>query len=325
MAMAKLNMVEAVNSALRVAMARDENVVILGEDIGVDGGVFRATQGLLQAFGETRVIDTPLSEGGIMGTSVGMAVYGLRPVAEIQFEGFTFPAFDEVLSHIARMRNRSRGRFTCPLVMRTPYGGGVRALEHHSDAPETFYAHIAGVKVVIPSNPYDTKGLLLSAITGDDPVVFFEPKKLYRAFKEEVPDEFYTVPIGEAKTVKEGTDVSLFTYGSMVHECLKTQEEMKEVNMEIVDLRTVAPLDLAAIKKSVEKTGRAVIVHEAPRNLGIGAEIAAYIADTSLFSLKSPIKRVTGYDVPTPLPRIEDYFMPNSTKIQMAIKEVMKN
>lgn len=323
--MAKLNMVEAVNSALRTAMARDENVIVLGEDVGVDGGVFRATQGLWQSFGENRVIDTPLSEGGIIGTSIGMAIYGLRPIAEIQFEGFTFPAFDEVLSHVARMRNRSRGRFTCPFVMRTPYGGGVHALEHHSDAPETLYAHIAGIKVVIPSNPYDTKGLLLSAITGDDPVVFFEPKKLYRAFKEEVPDEFYTVPIGEAKIVKEGTDVSMFTYGSMVHECLKTQEELKNVNMEIIDLRTVAPLDLAAIKKSVEKTGRAVIVHEAPRSLGIGAEVAAYIADKSVFSLKSPIKRVTGYDVPTPLPKLEEYFMPNPAKIISAVEEVMRS
>ena len=317
-------MVEAVNSALRTAMANDENVVVLGEDVGGDGGVFRATQGLIQTFGAERVVDTPLSEGGIVGSAIGMSIYGLRPVAEIQFEGFTFPAFDQILSHAGRMRNRSRGRFTCPIIVRTPYGGGVRALEHHSDAPETFYAHIAGVQVIIPSTPYDTKGLLLSAIAGSDPVIFFEPKKLYRAFKEEVPDEMYTIPIGKARMVKEGTDVSIFTYGSMVQECLKTQEELTNVNMEIIDLRTISPLDLEAIRTSVEKTGRAVIVHEAPRNLGIGAEVAAYLADKALFSLKSPIKRVTGYDAPTPLPKLEEYFMPNPVKIQKAIKEVMQ-
>ena len=321
--MKKMNMVEANNLCLHQEMERNKDIIVLGEDVGVDGGVFRATQGLYMTFGDERVVDTPLSEAGIVGAAIGMALYGLKPVAEIQFEGFTFPAFDQILSHAARIRNRSRGRFTCPIVVRSPYGGGVRALEHHSDAPETFYAHIPGLKVVIPSCPSDAKGLLAAAITDPDPVIFFEPKKIYRSFKEDVDENRYTIPLGSAKVIQKGDDLTLISYGSMVKTCKEALELLEGNSIEFIDLRTIMPFDEKTILESVQKTGRCVIVHEAPRTLGVGAEIIARINEKALMDLKAPVKRVTGYDVTTPLPKLEEYFFPTPERIITAIKETM--
>lgn len=323
--MAKLNLVQALNATFFQEMEVNDKIIIMGEDVGYDGGVFRVTDGLIHKFGESRVIDTPLSEAGIVGTAIGMAVYGLKPVAEIQFEGFMLPAYDQIVNHAARIRNRSRGRYKCPLIVRAPYGGGVRALEHHSEAPETIYAHIPGLTVVIPSTPYDAKGLLATALQSEDPVIFFEPKKLYRAFKEEVPDERYTIPFGEAKVVQEGTDVSIITYGSTVRDAVTAAELLKEQNIscEIIDLRTISPLDTDAIITSVKKTGRCVVVHEAPRTLGVGAEIIARINERALLDLKAPVKRVTSYDVVTPLPKLEDFQFPDAGRIVKGVKEVM--
>ena len=275
--MAKLNMVEAINLALREEMERDSRIVIFGEDVGKEGGVFRVTDGLQKRFGPDRVIDTPLAESGISAIALGMAVYGLRPIAEIQFEGFLYPCLDQINNHIGRMRNRSRGRFTCPLVIRFPYGGGIHAPEHHSDSPEAILAHIPGIKVVVPSTPYEAKGLLLSSIRDPDPVLFLEPKRIYRAIREEVPEGDYTVPIGKARLVQEGKDVSIIAWGAMVREVLNAAEQLKadKIDVEIIDLRTISPMDVEAIVNSVRKTGRGVVVHEAPRTCGVGAEIVA--------------------------------------------------
>lgn len=324
--MARLSMIEAINAALHERMAADERVVVLGEDVGVDGGVFRATVGLFDKFGEMRVIDTPLAESGIVGTAIGMAIYGMRPVAEIQFEGFMFKAFDQVYSHASRIRHRSQGYFGVPLVIRAPYGAGVRALEHHSDAPEALFAHLPGMKVVIPSTPADAKGLLTSAIEDPDTVIFLEPKRLYRLFKEEVPEGEYRVPLGKARLAKEGTDVTLVTYGGMVPVCEKAAQHVASegVDAEVVDLRTVWPFDVDAIEQSVNKTGRLVIVHEAPRSLGVGAEIAATVGERCLLSLLAPIKRVTGYDVVPPLSKLEDYNYPSTDRVVRAIHETME-
>lgn len=324
--MARLSMIEAINATLHELMAKDERIVVLGEDVGVDGGVFRATVGLFDKFGEMRVIDTPLAESGIVGTAIGMAIYGMRPVAEIQFEGFMFKAFDQVYSHASRIRHRSQGYFGVPLVIRAPYGAGVRALEHHSDAPEALFAHLPGMKVVIPSTPADAKGLLTSAIEDPDTVVYLEPKRLYRLFKEEVPEGEYRVPLGKARTVKEGADVTLVTYGGMVPVCEKAAQHVSSegVDAEVVDLRTVWPFDVEAVEKSVNKTGRLVIVHEAPRSLGVGAEIATTVGERCLLSLLAPIKRVTGYDVIAPLSKLEDYNYPNSDRVVRAIHETME-
>ena len=322
--MAVMNMVEAINNALLIAMEKDPDVVLLGEDIGKDGGVFRVTDGLWKKFGDRRVIDTPLSESGIVGTAIGMAVYGLKPVAEIQFEGFTLPALDQLISHAARIRNRSRGRYHVPLVVRSPFGGGIHALEHHSDSPEVYFAHTPGLKVVIPSRPSDAKGLLLSAIRDPDPVIFFEPKKLYRSIKEDVPEKDYTIPLGKARILQQGTDVTLITWAGSVKTAQKVAEEFKEdVSIEVIDVRTISPLDTETILASVRKTGRAVIVHEAPRTAGFGAEIAALLSEKAIDSLQAPIKRVTGYDVIVPLPQLEDYYIPSDKKILQAIDEVM--
>ncbi len=323
--MAKLNLVQALNATFFQEMERNPNIVVMGEDVGYDGGVFRVTDGLIHKFGETRVIDTPLCEAGIVGAAIGMAVYGLKPVAEIQFEGFTFPAYDHIINHAARIRNRSRGRYKCPIIVRCPYGGGVRALEHHSEAPETVYAHIPGLTVVIPSTPYDAKGLLTSALESEDPVIFFEPKKLYRAFKEEIPDERYAIPFGQAKVVQEGTDVTIVTYGSLVRDSQTAAELLREQNIscEIIDLRTISPLDTETIISSVQKTGRCVVAHEAPRNLGVGAEVIARINERALLDLKAPVKRVTSYDVVTPLPKLEDFQFPDAGRIVKGVKEVM--
>ena len=321
-----LTLVQAVRDGLYGEMERDDDVVVLGEDVGENGGVFRATQGLIEEFGSDRVVDTPLAESGIVGTSVGMAAYGLRPVAEIQFLGFIYPAFDQIVSHAARLRTRSRGRFTCPLVVRAPYGGGIRAPEHHSESTEAFFAHQPGLKVVIPSTPHDTKGLLASAIRDPDPVVFLEPKLIYRAFREDVPDETYTVPLGEAAVRREGSDVSVFTWGAMTRPTIEAAEELADegIDCEVVDLRTLSPLDEDAILESFEKTGRAVVVHEAPKSGGLAGEIIATIQEDVLLYQEAPINRVTGFDVPFPLYALEDYYLPEAARIKDEIRETVE-
>ena len=323
--MPELNMVEAINLALHQEMEKDEKTIVLGEDVGKEGGVFRVTGGLQKKFGEARVIDTPLSESGIIGTSIGMAVNGLRPVAEIQFDGFVHPAFDQLISHAARIRTRSRGRFSCPLVLRFPYGGGIRALEHHSDSLEAFYVHSPGLKVVIPSTPYDAKGLLISSIRDPDPVVFMEPKRIYRAIRQEVPNEEYSIPLGKADVRRSGSDVTIICYGAMVREAEKAADELKNerVSCEIIDLRTLFPFDADAIVNSVKKTGRAVVVQEAPRTCGMAAEISAIINERALLTLEAPVERVTGFDTIMPLYMLENEYLPDPFRIKLAAKKVM--
>jgi pyruvate dehydrogenase E1 component beta subunit len=323
--MAKRNMVEAINSGLMAEMEKDPSVVVLGEDVGKEGGVFRVTDGLQAKFGANRVFDTPLAESGIIGVSIGMAVKGLRPVAEIQFEGFLHPAMDQIMNHAARIRNRSRGRYTCPLVIRSPWGGGIHAPEHHSESPEALFAHTPGIKVVIPSSPYDAKGLIISAIRDPDPVLFFEPKRIYRAVKEEVPDGEYTVPIGKAKVVREGSGLTIISWGAMVREVLRAAEtaEKEGFKAEVIDLRTISPLDDETYLESVRKTGRAVIVHEAPPTCGLGAEIIARINEKALLSLQAPVVRVTGFDTVMPLMKLENHFLPSPERIMRGIRKVM--
>jgi pyruvate dehydrogenase E1 component beta subunit len=323
--MPKLNMVEAINLALREELERDSRVVILGEDVGKEGGVFRVTDGLQQKFGGDRVVDTPLAELGIVAVAFGMAVYGIRPIAEIQFEGFLYPCLDQINNHMGRIRNRSRGRFTCPLVIRVPYGGGIHAPEHHSDSPEAILAHIPGIKVVIPATPYEAKGLVLSSIRDSDPVIFMEPKRIYRAIREEVPEGDYTIPLGKARIVQEGKDVTVVGWGAMVREVLNAAEQLKgdKIELEIIDLRTISPIDVETIIASIRKTGRGVIVHEAPKTCGLGAEIIALINEKALLSLQAPIERVTGFDIPVPLMKTEHYYLPNPKRIVMAVKKVM--
>jgi len=321
-----LTLVQAVRDGLYTEMKRDEDVLVMGEDVGKNGGVFRATEGLYDEFGEDRVIDTPLAESGIVGTAVGMAAYGLKPVAEIQFMGFIYPAFDQIVSHAARIRTRSRGRFTAPMVVRAPYGGGIRAPEHHSESKETFFAHEPGLKVVMPSTPYDTKGLLISAIRDPDPVIFLEPKLIYRAFRDDVPEDDYEVPIGEAAVRREGTDVSVFTWGAMTRPTLEAAENLAEegVDAEVVDLRTVSPLDRETIVESFKKTGRAVVVHEAPKTGGLAGEITATIQEEALLYQEAPVERVTGFDTPFPLYALEDYYLPNATRVEEGIRNAVE-
>jgi len=320
-----LTLVQAVREGLHDEMARNDDVLVMGEDVGENGGVFRATQGLIDEFGPDRVVDTPLAESGIVGTAVGMAAYGLRPVPEIQFMGFIYPAFDQIISHAARLRTRSRGAFTCPLVVRAPYGGGIRAPEHHSESKEAFFVHEPGLKVVVPSTPYDTKGLLASAIRDPDPVVFLEPKLIYRAFRQDVPTEPYTVPLGEAAVRREGADVSLFTWGAMTRPSLEAAENLAgDVDVEVVDLRTLSPLDEETIGESFEKTGRAVVVHEAPRTGGLAGELIATLQEDSLLYQEAPIQRVTGFDVPYPLYALEDYYLPEPARIEDAIWDAVE-
>jgi pyruvate dehydrogenase E1 component beta subunit len=318
------NMVEALNDALRLEMKRDKNIVIIGEDVGEDGGVFRVTEGLAKEYGNKRVMDSPLAESGIVGTSIGMSLVGLKPVCEIQFEGFIFPAIDQIVNHASRMRNRSRGRFTTPILIRCPIGGGIKALEHHSDSPETYLVHTPGIKVVMPSGPYDAKGLLISALREKDPVVFFEPKKIYRAIKEEVPDEAYAIPLGKANIIKEGKDVTLIAYGAWV-KTAKEAIEKSQYDIELIDLRTISPLDTETIINSVKKTGKCVIVQEAPKTLGLASEIIARINEKALYNLEAPVERVCGYDTIVPLRIHEDYFLPSVEKINAAIERVIKN
>lgn len=319
-----MNMVQAINTALKQEMEKDPTVILLGEDIGINGGVFRVTEGLWQKFGDKRVIDTPLAESGLIGASIGMAVYGLKPVPEIQFDGFSIPAFDQLINHASRIRNRTRGRFHVPLTVRIPYSGGIRALEHHSDSPETYFVHTPGLKVVVPSGPYDAKGLLVSAIRDPDPIIYLEPKRIYRAIKEEVPEEEYTIPIGEAKIVQPGGDITVITYGAMLKIVKEAVEKIGERrSIEVIDLRTLSPMDTDSVIKSVSKTGRCVIVHEAQRTLGMAAEIIARINEKALLSLEAPIERVTGYDVVYPLPKLENYYLPNADRIVDAIERTM--
>jgi len=319
--MPTLNMVQALNLALREEMERDKDVLVLGEDVGKDGGVFRVTDGLFDRFGPARVVDTPLAETAIVGAAVGMAVYGLKPVAEIQFMGFIYSAIDQLLSHATRIRARSRGRFTCPLVIRTPYGGGVKALEHHSESTEALFTQIPGLKVVVPSSPRNAKGLLIASIRDPDPVVFLEPTRLYRLIKEDVPESDYTVQLGKARIVQAGKDVTVIAWGSMLH---RTMQAIEGFDAEVIDLMTLSPFDEEAVLQSAKKTGRVVIVHEAPETGGLGAELSATIAQHAMLHLKAPIVRVTGYDVVMPLPKLEDYYLPTIEKIRKGIETVLK-
>lgn len=323
--MPRWTMIEAINNALAQELERDQRVLIFGEDVGKNGGVFRVTDGLQARFGEDRVFDTPLAESGIIGTAVGMAIYGLRPVTEMQFAGFSFVAFNQIASQAARIRYRSGGVFSVPMVIRAPYGGGVRTPEQHSDSVEALYAHIQGIKVVIPSNPYDAKGLIHAAIEDPDPVLFLEHMKLYRSFRQEVPEERYTIPIGKAATVREGTDVTVFAYGAMVQVAMDAAHQIKsEASVEVVELRTIAPLDEECIAESVSKTGRAVIVHEAARSGGIGAEVIAVINERCLYSLLAPVQRVTAPDMPFPVPDIEDAVLPTVERVVCAIRKTLE-
>ena len=323
--MATATLLEAIRDALHSELGADERVVLLGEDIGREGGVFRVTEGLQACYGRARVMDAPIAESGIIGMAVGMAIAGLRPVPEIQFMGFLYPAFDQLINHVGRMRNRSRGRFTCPLVVRVPYGGGIHPPEHHSESTEAMLVHTPGLQVVVPATPYDAKGLLISAIRSPDPVIFLEPKRIYRAVRQEIPEESYTVPIGKARLVREGTDVTVIAWGSMMHTVLQAAESLDAdgISAEILDLRTLSPLDVPAIIASVEKTGRAVVVHEAARTAGLGAEIVAQINEKALLSLEAPVERVSGFDTVFPLPQLEKYYLPTPEMIEAAVHRVL--
>jgi pyruvate dehydrogenase E1 component beta subunit len=324
--MAEVNLVEAVNLALAWEMAHDESVVVLGEDVGVNGGVFRATVGLQQKFGAERVIDTPLAECGIAGVAVGMAAMGLKPVAEIQFSGFVYPTIDHIVNHASRLRNRTRGRLTCPMVLRSPSGAGIHAPEHHSESNEAMFAHMPGLRMVMPSSPSRAYGLLLSAIRDPDPVIFFEPTRLYRLFRQSVEDNGEALPLDVCFTEREGTDVTLVSWGAMMHETIKAAEELaaQGVQAEVIDVTTLKPLDSATIVESVSKTGRCVIVHEAARTAGFGAEIAAISGEQALTSLLAPVQRVTGYDVIVPLARLEHQYLPSVKRIVAAARAALE-
>ena len=326
--MAKMTMVQALNLALKQEMAKDDSVIVLGEDVGVDGGVFRVTDGLINQFGQDRVLDTPLAESGIVGMSIGMAVYGLKPVCEIQFSGFSYQNFHQIENHAARLRLRSRGRYHVPMVLRTPYGGGVRALEHHSESRETFWAHMPGIKMVIPSGPRNARALLVSAIRDPDPVIFYESKALYRAFREEVPEEEETMPIGKPRIAQEGKDLTMISYGAMMRPTLEAAAGLKEkdgVEAEVIDLLTVSPLDDEIFVQSVLKTGRAVVIHEAPRSFGPGAEIVSRLMEKAFYYLEVPIERVTGYDIIIPLFSREKAYLPNAQRIIRAARKALSN
>lgn len=314
--MANLTLVQAINLALTQEMEADDRVLILGEDVGKNGGVFRVTEGLQQRFGERRVVDTPLAESGILGTAIGLAMAGLRPIPEIQFEGFLGPAYDQITNHAARYRTRSRGSVTIPLTIRVPVGGGIHAPELHSDSPEAIYAHTPGLKVVMPSSPYDAKGLLISAIRDPDPVIFFEPKRIYRSFREEVPEDEYTIPIGKAKIVEEGTDLTVVTWGATTIQCIEAMDELPEdLSVELIDLRTIYPLDMDTVIESVRKTGRCVVVHEAPKTCGLGAEIATMVQEHCFLHLRAPVQRVAGFDTVMPYYKLELEYLPDAKRI----------
>ncbi|HEV8717872.1 MAG TPA: alpha-ketoacid dehydrogenase subunit beta [Candidatus Binatia bacterium] len=325
--MPELTMIQALNLALRQEMDKDDRVIVLGEDVGVDGGVFRVTDGLLEAFGAERVMDTPLAESTIVGFSIGMALYGLRPVCEIQFSGFSYLAMHQLESHAARLRWRSRGRYTVPMVVRMPYGGGVRALEHHSESREAYFAHTPGLKMVIPSSPRNARALLVSAIRDADPVIFFESKLMYRAFREEVPEEEEAWPIGRSRIVREGNDLTVISYGSLLRRTLEAADQLAEedgVEAEVIDLLTLSPLDDAQFTESARKTGRVVIAHEAPRSFGPGAELIARLVEKSFYHLEAPIQRVTGYDVIFPFFAREHAYLPDVQRIVHAARAVLE-
>ncbi len=322
----KMTMVQAVRDAMAVELARDPRVVVLGEDVGANGGVFRATEGLQAEFGETRVLDTPLAESAIVGTAVGLAAAGMRPIAEIQFSGFLYPAMNQIAAHVARMRNRSRGRYPMPIVIRTPSAGGIRPPEHHSESYEALFVHTPGLKVVMPATPTDAKGLLASAIRDDDPVVFLEPTALYRATREDVPEGEFTLPLGKARTVREGRDATIVTWGTTVKPALEAAREVEAggVQIEVIDLRTLWPFDLEAVLESVGRTGRLVVVHEAPRTAGLGAELAALVQERALLRLLAPVERVTGYDVPFPYPMLEKHYIPDRGRVVRALRKTLE-
>jgi len=320
--MPKMNIIDAVKNALDSELKRDKNVIVLGEDVGKNGGVFRATDGLFKKYGPKRIIDTPLTEEGILGNAVGLAVYGLKPVVEIQFSGFLAPAFDQIFTHAVRIRTRSRGRFTCPLVVRAPSGGGIRALELHCECPEAYYAHMQGVKVICPGTPYDAKGLLIAAIRDPDPVIFLEPMRIYRAVKQDVPSKSYTVPIGKANVVKKGNDLTIVTWGAMLKYTLETVEN-NNIDAEVIDLRTISPMDTETIIKSLEKTGRMMIVHEGCKTNGVGAEVSARINEKGLDYLEAPVVRVAGYDTALPFFKRELQYIPDEKRIMNGINKVL--
>ena len=324
--MKEITLIEAVNQALHYEMGRDDDVVVLGEDVGVNGGVFRATVGLNEKFGKDRVIDTPLSEQMISGMAVGMAAQGLKPVAEFQFLGFIYPGFDHIINHASRLRNRTRGRLTCPVVYRAPYGAGIHAPEHHSESTEALFAHIPGLRVVIPSSPARAYGLMLAAIRDPDPVIFLEPKRIYRMHKQQVPDNGEALPLDRSFILREGSDITLVSWGAMIHETLLSAKKLAEegVEAEVIDLATIKPLEMGTILNSVEKTGRCVIIHEAARTCGVGAEVAAQIAEKGLMSLLAPVKRVTGFDVVVPYLQLEKYQLPDVDRILNAVHSIME-
>ncbi|MBE0451690.1 MAG: alpha-ketoacid dehydrogenase subunit beta [Clostridia bacterium] len=324
--MSVLNLLEAVNMAMDQSMENDKNVVVFGEDVGVEGGVFRATKGLQAKYGVERCFDSILAESSIIGSGIGMAINGLKPVVEIQFSGFMFPGYNQIVTHAARMRNRTRSLYTVPMVIRMPYGGGVRALEHHSESLEVLFAHTAGLKVVIPSTPYDAKGLLMAAIQDPDPVIFMEPKRIYRAFKQEVPDEPYMIPIGKAKVVKEGKDMTVVAWGAMVRETQKAIEKLEAEghSIELIDLRTISPIDKETIIKSVQKTGRFAVVHEAATTYGPGGELITIVNEGAFLYLEAPPKRISSIDTVVPLPKGEHYYVPDMALIVEELKSVLE-
>ena len=323
--MKALTLLQAVNDALKVEMSNDKNIIVYGEDVGVEGGVFRATEGLQKLYGEERCFDSPLAESGIVGTAIGMAIAGLKPVVEMQFDGFVFPAFNQIVTHVARMRNRSRGTWSLPLVIRFPYGGGIRALEHHSESTEALFAHTPGLKVVIPSTPYDAKGLLISAIRDPDPVIFAEPKRIYRSVRQEVPEEAYTLPIGKANVVRAGDALTIVSYGAQMKEVLEAAAKLAQehINVEVIDLRTIYPFDRQTIIDSVKKTGRFLVVHEGPTNFGVGAELIAAVNEDAFLYLEAPPTRLGGFNVTFPLPRGEKHYMISTDRIVRKAKEII--
>lgn len=321
-----MNMVQAINDALDLKLQEDKGVVVYGEDVGVEGGVFRVTEGLQLKHGAHRVFDSPLAESGIAGTALGMAIAGMRPVIEMQFDGFVYPAMNQILSHISRFRNRTRGKFTVPMVIRIPYGGGINALEHHSESPEAYFGHTPGLKVVIPSTPYDAKGLLIAAIEDPDPVIYMEPKRIYRAIKQEVPEEKYSIPIGKAKVLTPGEHITVIAYGAMIREAQKAMVIAKEkgISVELIDLRTIWPIDRDTISASVRKTGRALVVTEAPQSYGPAAELISVINEEAFLSLEAPPTRLTGFDTVIPLPLGEKHYMISPARIAHEIEKIVK-
>lgn len=321
-----MNMVNAINNALDIKLKEDKNIIVYGQDVGVEGGVFRVTEHLQKKYGKDRVFDAPLAESGIAGTAVGMAAAGLRPIIEMQFSGFVYPAFNQIISHAARMRNRSRGRYQTPIVIRMPYGGGINALEHHSESMEALFGHIPGLKVVIPSTPHDAKGLLISAIESNDTVIYMEPKRIYRAIKQEVTEDKFSIPIGSANVITKGTDVTVIAYGAMIREVQKAIVLAKEagISVELIDLRTIYPIDRDTISNSVRKTGRVITVTESPRSFGVASEITQIVNEDSFLYLEAPPKRVTGFDVVVPLPKGEHHYMISAEKIFYEIEKTVK-